>query len=445
MRELSEEQQTLTQELEQNIIGSALQDNHRMRQFVLHCKAEWFYFGIHQRTWEYILKAVAKNPDFGSDAFIYHLDKAENVKGEGGALVKTTLADYLKELRDNAVGVFGKGPAEALYAMYRKRMVRRQLMGAIDAVDASGPDEDILATATQAIDALQQEASSQGGNIFVSAKDVALEIAKEMEEERACYVTGLRTLDTMFAGGLYAGKLYGLGGAEKSGKTTLAMTLSASLAEQGVKHVYLCFESESKDLMQKLIAARRGFNSLKFLEASGDFDRGHMAELATAEAEKVGENILFVDMHKRGMTDWNDVRMVLHQAQAKKGVKGVIVDYWQLIGGASSRQTEEKHLRTVADSFATWTRLSGLWCVLLAQLNKDGGLFAGNGLRKACDALVFVKEMDEAYRRDFPSGEWQRWLKCDAIRYTLRRDAGSPKEPAIMLDTMAGPLFREIS
>ena len=434
----------LSMDVETNIIGSALALPKKSMPHLLHVKPLWFHIPVHQRVWEYLLKACAKSPDFSADDFIYHFDQVQQVHDDLGVLKETTLAQYLAGLRDNAIGVFDSGPAEGLFSLYRKRSIREGLQKSIDALDQCEIGEDVYSVAQQAMQSLESGVAQAGGNIFRTAQEVIEDIARDMENKAERWSTGLECLDDMLGGGLFAGKLYGLGGAEKSGKTTLAMTISRNLNRNGCKHAYLCFEADSKDLMMKVVAAERQFNSLDFLKANTDEERGRCAELAMEAAGTIPDNVLFADMHKHGLSDWDDVRMVLHRLQSREDVKGVIIDYWQLIGGAKGRDTEEKHLRTVADSLAKWTRMSGKWVVLLAQLNQHNGLFGGNGLRKACDALTFIQRMGEDFSLMWPSAERQRWLKCEAIRYALRNDAGNEENPAIELDTKAGPLFRQV-
>ena len=101
-----------------------------------------------------------------------------------------------------------------------------------------------------------------------------------------------------------------------------------------------------------------------------------------------------------------------------------------------SPESEEKHLRHVAQSIANYARKEKLWCILLAQMNKEGNLFGGNGLRKACDQLYMIEECNEHL-------EYGRWLRMDASRYTYKTDVGDENHAAITLNVKSGPCFEE--
>jgi hypothetical protein len=85
---------------------------------------------------------------------------------------------------------------------------------------------------------------------------------------------------------------------------------------------------------------------------------------------------------------------------------------------------------------ANYGRRHGLWCILLAQMNREGNLFGGNGLRKACDQLYMIETCGEY-------SEYGRWLRMDASRYTFKGDIGSEQLPSLMLNTSEGPYFIE--
>jgi replicative DNA helicase len=128
----------------------------------------------------------------------------------------------------------------------------------------------------------------------------------------------------------------------------------------------------------------------------------------------------------------------MHQvgvARLKHQITGFIVDYWQLVEGQESRESEERHLRRVAQSISNFARRQGLWCILLAQMNQEGKLFGGNGLRKACDQLYFIETVE--------GFEDVRWLRMDASRYTPKSDVGEPTHPAFAINKKTGPYIIE--
>jgi len=90
----------------------------------------------------------------------------------------------------------------------------------------------------------------------------------------------------------------------------------------------------------------------------------------------------------------------------------------------------------VAQEIANFAKRNNIWVIILAQMNKEGNLFGGGGLKKACEQLYMIRT-PEGYEK-------LRWLEMDASRYTLRVNVGSEQDPAFVMETNSGPYFREI-
>jgi len=263
-----------------------------------------------------------------------------------------------------------------------------------------------------------------------SAEKVREEIIEALDMPRKLIPTGLRCLDDAMAGGLYQGFTYGLCGAEKSGKTTLAHTISYNVGEKGHSHLYVAMEMGSFQIEQKNVAREMGFNSLVFLEKREE-------AAAKVKGLSLNKNTYYLDAPSMTLAD------ILHHvsiAIARHEITGFIVDYWQLVQGQQRGESEEKHLRTVAQGFADFARKNKVWCILLAQMNTEGRLFGGNGLRKACDQLYMIEQYPD--NDDLKNA---RWLRMDASRYTMRGDIGSEMTPSLWIDAKKGPYFTEWS
>ena len=251
-------------------------------------------------------------------------------------------------------------------------------------------------------------------------KDIKDKLKKPVER----YSTGMSKLDKAMGGGLYAGFTYGFAGQEKMGKTTMAHTISKNLADQGITHMYAALEMGSEQIEQRNLSRDMKINSLKFLDQD-------LFLKTSLDNVKANENIIYLD--HPGAT-LNDILGQVNIASVRHGIKGVIIDYWQLIEGQGSRESEERHLRRVAQRIADYGRKHGLWIILLAQLNDEGKLFGGKGLKKACDQLFYIMEASDQH----PLG---RWLKMDASRYTPKADLGTAEEPSVFMDMRHGPYF----
>jgi len=66
---------------------------------------------------------------------------------------------------------------------------------------------------------------------------------------------GLAPLDRMLGGGLRPGELMLIGGAQGTGKTTMALQMARNIASGGQANVlYICFEHDELYLLNRLIA-----------------------------------------------------------------------------------------------------------------------------------------------------------------------------------------------
>ncbi len=82
-------------------------------------------------------------------------------------------------------------------------------------------------------------------------------------EELVPMATGFTPLDKTLGGGLRPGELTLIGGAQGTGKTTMAMQMARNMAASGQSTVlYVCFEHSEEYLIQRLISMESALNQL---------------------------------------------------------------------------------------------------------------------------------------------------------------------------------------
>jgi len=394
-------------ELEQWLLGSLIVNN----ALILDCDLveDNFYVEDHKKLYTKICNVIAtKKQCTIGDLVVWSNDNLTEIEDCSGF-------DYVRSLVDNAVGIDVSGYVSQIKELSRKASVKNALNEAMAIIETRSVGE-VLAY----LDSVLKEETATS---LISASEVKKKIIEEMDRPKECYSTGIEPLDKAMGGGLYAGYTYGLCGPEKSGKTTLAHTISYNLE---TPHLYIAMEMGSVQIEQRNIARDLEINSLKFLKEGAELKK-------SVETAKDRENVFYLDCPG---ADLNEITRNIGTGVLKHGIKGFIVDYWQLVTGQQRGENEEKHLRFVAQSLANFARKQGLWCILLAQMNKEGHLFGGNGLRKACDQLYMINECE--------GSTYGRWLKMDASRYTFRADVGSKEYPAISLNTKTGPYFHAL-
>jgi replicative DNA helicase len=232
--------------------------------------------------------------------------------------------------------------------------------------------------------------------------------------------TGFKTLDSVMDGGMESGKLYCFAGPEKSGKTMFAGTVSGNLNLMGHKHLYVAMEMGAADIE---------------IRQHGRYSQTYYKKLKEPNYDLIKNNVIYSDA--AGIT-WTELQQKMTLAVHKHKVEGVIIDYWQLIKGRNPKETEEYHLREVAQGLADFAKKNKIWVLLLAQVNKQGDVFAGNGLNKACHILISLNNLSSPREQ-----EGGRWLKMLVSRATPMRDLGDENNPYLQIDGN-GPFMREL-
>ncbi|MEC4590554.1 DnaB-like helicase C-terminal domain-containing protein [Nitrospirillum amazonense] len=319
-----------------------------------------------------------------------------------------SVPDYADQVRD---------------AARRRRLMDAALAALVAA--AEGPDvDDAISTTISTAESL-----IDGGRSKTRAEVLRAAVAA-MEKPASVYSTGLPALDRVMGGGLEVGRMYAICGRGKSGKSLLAGTISANLNRDGIPHAYAAFEMGSTELELRSIARDLGVNSMALRGAVPTA----LLSKAVCYTAAAPDAIRYIDL-PGGTAD--RLRSEVLTARHRHGCTGIILDYWQLVGGRDRAMSEEEHLRRVAEWLAAAAKRLSIWVLVLAQLADDGEATAVSrtGLTRNADQVFFI-------RGDADSNT--RWLEMRASRFTPVADVGSQNRPAFAIEA-PGPHFRDLS
>lgn len=281
------------------------------------------------------------------------------------------------------------------------------------------------------IELLEKLEKSTTNSIFAKSKtDVIGEILAGFKLPSACDSVGIEGLDYAMGGGLFAGFTYGIAGAEKSGKTTTAQTISYNLNASGVRHAYVALEMGSRQIEQRNLARAMGINSLAFLEVNKE----KMAEKVAKIAVETPDNTTYLDM---AGCNFDQIKSEIMKLVKNGGIKGFILDYWQLVQGCDPRQNKSEFLFEIVQWIAAYCRRHGVWSIVLSQLNRDGRLLGSAGLERACDQLYVLGESKCAYGEGI-------FIKLTHSRYTPTCQLGAEDNPRFEINKRCGPFLQEI-
>lgn len=320
----------------------------------------------------------------------------------------------------------GTGDARVSIAAIKDQSARRRIASVANvlAARAADPDESPEEVSAFAI----SELTKRVGFEAITASALAERITSDLQKPTKCYPTQLPSLDISLAGGLFAGKLYGVAARKKVGKTALLGTISHNLNKQGVKHLFIAMEMSAEEIEQRNIARAFKFNSVVFLHRNWP----ELPRLVSDYAVSVPDCVYYE--HKPGAT-LDEVKRMIARARIHHDIQGFILDYWQLVGGKEKNGTEEYHLRNVAQWMADMCRRENLFGLVAAQINQEGNTRGGEGLKLACDCYLTLHREKESDRA---------WMEMEESRYTLYQHVGSETDRVLLFDNH-GPHFRDIT
>jgi replicative DNA helicase len=177
--------------------------------------------------------------------------------------------------------------------------------------------------------------------------------------------TGFKDLD-MMTGGIKKGELTVISGRPSMGKTTLASSIieHAAVVEK-IPCVYFSLEMSKDQLAQRILCsmAKADVNEVK----KGVFSRAQWPNLIKAAEELSGTPIV--------IDDTAGISAIELRAQAlrlipKHNIKLVIVDYLQLMKGASNNKTRKQAMLEISRSLKALARELDIAVILVSQLSR---------------------------------------------------------------------------
>jgi replicative DNA helicase len=266
-------------------------------------------------------------------------------------------------------------------------------------------------------------------NDFTDNHQVGEAILDDLKDERRPYSTGLPKLDMAMDGGLYPGKSYGFAARKKVGKTCLAATISGNLNAANVKHVFICGEMSPKEIHQRVLARFADVFPSSFRN-----DYGKSVSYGTKLAEVIRAMPRATLYRNAPGLTFDELRRICTAAVERHKVTGIILDYWQLVGGKTKGQSTAEHLDEVAQWIADFGRKQGVWSITMAQINQEGNTRGSEGIRLAFDQVY------ELHRENLTNPD--AWLEMMETRYTKWMNIGEQGKAGLLM-IEKGPFFEE--
>lgn len=317
----------------------------------------------------------------------------------------------------------------------KKMSVRRKLIEFLSdkalEISLNNDPKDITQHLTELRDVIERIGPSEQLDLFIDNHRVMEDLLKEMKNPKSFFPTGFDKLDEAMGGGLYPGKTYGIAARKKVGKTAMAATISANLNQNKVDHLFICGEMSAIEIQQRILSRYADIYPSSFRSGYGKSDDCH--NRIAAAIPMIPRHTFF--QNAAGMT-FSSLKRACRIAVERKKVKGIIIDYWQLVGGKQKGQSTSEHLDEVAQWIADFSRQHDIFSITMAQINQEGNTRGSEGIRLAFDQVYQLHRDDLA--------QPQAWVEMLETRYTKWINIGDKIKPGFMLNEK-GPYFEAFS
>lgn len=208
-------------------------------------------------------------------------------------------------------------------------------------------------------------------NELITLNDAFKELIGQMLENRnrepgETYGTPTGFDDIDRRGGLCPTDLVVVGAETSQGKTSFATSLAMSAISHGEGVAFYSMEMLPRQLSARIAAMRSGISSSHI-----QFDR-----LSNDEINRIGlsmnhpgaSNLYFDGNTTSGL---DSILTSIRRMKMKKGIKGAVVDYLQLVRPENMKQNREQAIGDIARSFKNLAKELGIWIILISQLSRD--------------------------------------------------------------------------
>ena len=227
------------------------------------------------------------------------------------------------------------------------------------------------------------ESHSFGSVLTRLMNNVALR--KENKGEQGI-MTGLHIFDSRY--GWHGGDLVIIGGETSMGKSTLATTIAANMALNGIPVAYYSMEMSAKQLVARIIARRTEISSSTSLYA-----RLSDTEYNNIYDKSAGISNLPIYFDEKNKTSFVRICNSARKMVKRYKVRVIFIDYLQILANGKDNNREE----FLADMSRDLKRLAtetNTAVVALSQFNRAGLLRGSGQIEEASDIVAEIKRTE---------------------------------------------------
>jgi replicative DNA helicase len=351
-------------EAETAVLGSMLLDREAIAAAIDHLDEKSFYTEGNSKIFAAMLKLYDQGKAVDIVTLIEELKKKGMLDGVGGPSRVTEIANCIPTSAN----------VEHYARIVKEKALLRSLINtatkiAAESYDSSAEVDELLDRAEKLI--FNITSGHKSGDRVYEMKDVVKESIETIDRlyQRKENVTGIPTgfhdMDIKTAG-LQKSDLVILAGRPSMGKSALAISMMEYAAVvKKVPSAYFSLEMSKDQLAQRMLCSIAGVDAHKV--RTGFFSQSDWPKLVSA-AGKLSEAPIFID-DTPGISAL-ELRAKARRLKSKHDIQLVIIDYLQLMRGASKSENRQQEISEISRSMKALARELDVPVIAISQLSR---------------------------------------------------------------------------
>jgi replicative DNA helicase len=354
-------------EAEQAVLGAALIEREAISKVAEFLRPEDFYREAHRLIFNTVLQLFNKNDAVDLVTVVEHLRKDDKLEGAGGIAYVTSLANSVPTA------------ANVLYhaRIVEEKALLRQLINAATEIAGMGYEgsEEVATIIDTAEKKILGVSRRKVGRDFTPIKSIIFDAFTKIEQlyETKGGITGLssgfKDLDQLTSG-FQPSDLILIAARPSMGKTAFVLNIAQNVAIRSKQAVaFFSLEMSKEQLVQRMLCAEAVIDSQRL--RIGQLEEGDWKKLING-ADRLAAAPIFID-DTPGITVM-EMRAKARRLKIEYDLKLIIIDYLQLMQGASSGRGSENRQQEISEisrSLKSLARELNVPVIALSQLSRS--------------------------------------------------------------------------
>ena len=379
-------------EVEESVLGTIIADANVLNDFRDLIVPDAFYITKNKEIYECIL-SISERGDHVDIITVFN--ECQKRQLDITAFDIAQLAQKYNIFFDERVSI--------LLEKYQRRKIFE--IGSLLTSNALSGVNDISDVLTEAKDRMNGIFSGNRENVY-TMKDAVEAVYDNIQKnfkgvgELTGDPTGFKKLDKR-SGGLQTSDLIIVAAETSAGKTSFAIKLAMNC---GCPIAFYSMEMKKEQIAARMISIASGVPANEILFSK--LDSGQIISIDKGAAKVVNYPVYFDD---RSTSNIETILSSIRMMKIKYGIKGVIVDYLQILNVNMKGTNKEQQMGDVARRLKNIAKELDIWVIALSQLNRDlqnpvpslGRLRDSGQIAEAADMVILIYR-PEVYGKRYP-------------------------------------------